>query len=75
MEPIKQLPRISVSFGRKINLGNFESMDVHFSISEDVNEGETKEEVARRNYAQVKAWADATTKRKEQKSEPKRTGN
>ncbi len=35
-----QLDRISVSFGKKLNMGNYETMDLHYSYSTDVQEGE-----------------------------------
>ncbi len=38
---LEQLDRISYSEGRKINLGNYESMDYHISYSTDVQPDET----------------------------------
>ena len=43
-----QPDRISYSFGMKINMGNYESVDVHMSLSTDVAEGETQEKALKR---------------------------
>lgn len=43
MEKQIQPDRLSVSYGRKINLGNYESADVHMSYSSDINDGESIE--------------------------------
>lgn len=44
----KSLDRISYSFGCKINMGNYESVDVHMSLSTDVSEGETLDKALKR---------------------------
>ena len=36
-----ELDRISISYGRKINLGNYESADTHVSYSSDLREDES----------------------------------
>jgi len=36
---MEQLPRINVSLGRKVNIGNYESVDYHASLSIDVKPG------------------------------------
>ena len=35
--------RVNVSLGRKFNVGNYESVDLHVSLSRDVEPGETVE--------------------------------
>lgn len=54
----KQQDRISFSLGRKINLGNYESQDVHISYSSDCNEGESIKDAHKRVSAVVKALID-----------------
>lgn len=44
--------RISVSIGRKVNIGNYESVDFHVSLSSDVS-GE-KEEV----FEEMREWVE-----------------
>ena len=44
-EPIRQLDRVNFSFGMKVNTGNYESVDIHMSLSRDVEIGQTPEEV------------------------------
>lgn len=38
---LTQAPRINISLGRKFNLGNYESADIHVSFSRDMNPNET----------------------------------
>lgn len=38
---MRQLPRISVSFSRKVNLGNYESADIFVSLADDNGDIET----------------------------------
>jgi hypothetical protein len=40
----RSAPRINISLGRKINVGNYESLDLHVSFSRDVDPGESVEE-------------------------------
>jgi len=49
--------RVSVSLGQKINMGNYESLDFHYSYSTDVQEGETATDAARRARKEVSSWA------------------
>jgi len=44
----KSPDRVSYSFGRKLNLGNYESADFHISYSTDVEAGETKKDAMAR---------------------------
>lgn len=39
----KEPERINVSLGRKYNVGNYESVDLHVSFSRDLEAGETVE--------------------------------
>jgi len=59
-DKISQNERVSYSFGFKMNLGNYESTDMHFSFSRDVKEGET-EAVA---MVKTMEFVDAVAKRK-----------
>lgn len=43
-----QPDRISYSFGRKISTAQYESADVHISLSTDLREGETVEKAIQR---------------------------
>jgi hypothetical protein len=45
---MSELDRISYAMGIKVNLGNYESADVHISFSTDVKSGETKEQALKR---------------------------
>lgn len=58
IDSLRQNDRISLSIGRKINLGNFESYDFHVSFSSDIDPGEGKREAYKRVRRQVKVWAD-----------------
>ena len=40
----KQKDRVSVSYSRKINIGNYESVDVHAGYSTDLKKDETVEQ-------------------------------
>lgn len=51
----KELDRISYSFGCKINMGNYESVDIHMSLSTDVSEGETLDKALKRAQKFVEA--------------------
>lgn len=44
----KTKDRVSVSYGRKINLGNYESVDVHVGYSTDLKKGESVKEAFER---------------------------
>ncbi len=48
--------RISVSLGQKVNLGNYESRDIHYSFSTDVGPDETVDKAKERAYELVKTW-------------------
>jgi len=54
MSELTQLPRVNISLGRKINIGNYESIDVHASFSCDVEPGKTVEDTYERVYKMVK---------------------
>jgi len=47
-EPLEQRDRVSYSEGAKINVGNYESRDVHMSYTTDIKEGETTGEAMER---------------------------
>lgn len=51
--------RVSYSFSRKINLGNYESMEIRESYSTDVMEGETREQALARAAAFVERTVEA----------------
>lgn len=46
--PLKQVDRVSFSYGMKVSDGNYGSKDVHFSYSTDVDLVETKESAMHR---------------------------
>lgn len=50
MPDVKQPNRVSVGMGFKRNLGNYQSMDVHISLSSDAKQGEDDEALLRRVY-------------------------
>jgi len=58
---LDQNPRISVSIGQKVNLGNYESRDYHFSLSMDCIDGTDEDIRLQKEVAlgQVKAWLKA----------------
>lgn len=45
--------RVSVSLGYKVNMGNYESLDLHFSVSDSARAGETVGQAYDRVYAFV----------------------
>lgn len=45
--------RVSVSLGYKMNIGNYESLDFHFSVSDSARPGETAGQAFERVYAFV----------------------
>jgi hypothetical protein len=45
--------RVSVSLGYKVNMGNYESLDLHFSVSDSARAGETAATAFDRVYAFV----------------------
>lgn len=49
--------RISISIGRKINLGNYESYDFHVSYSSDRVDDEDNDALYQRVSVQVQSWA------------------
>lgn len=53
-EPVS---RINVSLGRKYNLGNYESVDIHVSLSVDVEPGQTVPEAFDKTFQAVRAEA------------------
>jgi len=53
-----QEDRVSYSFGMKINIGNYQSVDFHLSYSTDVKDGETREDAMERATEFVQAKAD-----------------
>jgi hypothetical protein len=55
---MKEVDRLSYSFGMKINLGNYESADFHISYSTDVREGEGQHEALARAIKFVEEEAD-----------------
>jgi len=55
---MKQPDRISYSLGMKINMGNYESADLHVGLSSDVREGETQESAMKRIKKFVEAQAE-----------------
>lgn len=42
--------RVSVGMGFKRSLGNYQTMDIHISLSSDAKSGENEEDVFRRVY-------------------------
>jgi hypothetical protein len=70
--------RISVSLGRKINLGNYESYDFHVSYSSDVGCEESNDEAYQRVTEQVQSWANQeeykAIRLRDSRSKPKTTG-
>ena len=46
-EQPRQNHRINVSVGRKVNIGNYESLDFHFSDSRDVADSENLKDAYR----------------------------
>lgn len=50
--------RISYSFGMKVNMGNYESADMHFSYSTDVKSKESPEAALQRAIAFVEEEAE-----------------
>jgi len=40
--------RVNYTFGMKINIGNYQSVDLHSSFSSDIKDGETPEEAYQR---------------------------
>ena len=51
--------RVSVSYGEKLNMGNYESTDCNASYSSDVQPGETVAQAHQRCFANVKRFVDA----------------
>jgi hypothetical protein len=49
--------RVSISLGQKINLGNYQSLDFHFSYSTDLVDGETPDDAKKRAESLVLTWA------------------
>jgi len=47
-EKLSQNDRVSYSFGLKLNIGNYQSLDFHLSYSTDRREDETAEEAYER---------------------------
>jgi hypothetical protein len=47
--------RLSYSFGVKMNIGNYQSVDFHISYSSDVKEGETPDKALTRIKKYVEA--------------------
>jgi hypothetical protein len=59
MMEIQRTPdRISVSLGRKINLGDYNLSDVHISYSSDINPEETIEQAEKRISTVVQTIID-----------------
>ena len=55
--------RVSVSYGEKLNMGNYESTDCNASYSSDVQPGETVAQAHQRCFANVKRFVDAALDR------------
>lgn len=51
--------RVSVSLGYKVNMGNYESLDLHFSVSDSARAGETAGQAFDRVYAFVERQLQA----------------
>jgi hypothetical protein len=63
-QPAAQNPdRVSVSYGEKVNMGNYESTDCSASYSSDVQPGETAAQAHQRCFANVKRFVDAALDR------------
>ncbi len=58
MEAQNQPDRVSVSIGRKINLGNYESYDFHVSYSSDLEHSESIDAGYQRVTRQVQKFVD-----------------
>ena len=61
--------RISYSEGVKVNIGDYESRDVHISISTDVKEGETPKKAIQRAKKEVQGRLKVLEKKIRQTSE------
>ena len=53
-----QEDRVSYSFGLKLNIGNYQSLDYHMSYSTDVKDGETPDVAMERARTFVQQKAD-----------------
>ncbi len=49
----QQKERVSVSLGKKINCGNYESVDIHYSYSTDLLDSETPQAAFKRAEEEV----------------------
>lgn len=57
---MKQLDRVSYSFGMKLNVGNYESVDFHVSLASDVEDGESFQEAMDAVKKEVEEYAKKT---------------
>jgi hypothetical protein len=55
--------RINVSLGRKYNVGNYESVDLHVSLSVDVEPNETDDSAFETTFDKVRAELNKEAKR------------
>lgn len=62
MDKLQQSERISYSQGRKINLGNFESLDFHYSYSADIDPRLDVEDFKKYVQGVVSVWCDQREK-------------
>jgi hypothetical protein len=53
-QPLRQLPRINVVYGEKVNTGGYESINVSFSKSADIKPGHDEFEAYCKLYDEVK---------------------
>ena len=49
-------PRVKVAYGYKVNMGNYETYDVAFEITDSVKEGEKVDDTKNRLDAKVSEW-------------------
>jgi len=58
MKKLEQRDRVMYSEGLKINIGDYESYDLHLSYSTDVSQTETKEQALQRAVKFIKKSLD-----------------